>query len=1090
MRYSHRCPYCDMQLGINQLSEEKVVSKCPCCQRILIVNDYGRTLRKPYVYKCHKCGDESTYEERVPMVRCDKCGTFYLTAPKSECMIEVDLLYKGDKGELPYTKKQDRLVAVLNRWRMLSAVVKATILTSTLVFLGLAGFAYYASLPPPIETSQAYADMDALWKEFRDKNPFSFQMSGLKRYEDNSYVAIISEPTENVSEKSLQKIFKKYNCCFRTHKKKIGYDGWLRDAVISFNDASTNDIPKIAKELFKTLYGTDYKAAFMDYSVMPEHTAFSDQNLNFQISAEELRQWFFVDKELLVDVDNPDKTMTLDDALADRTTGMRVLMSKTPGFIVWILETEGCDYGEFRVSARKFAVDSDLVFGAISKGNRVAVVARERSIPLYELPPMRQETLHLLASTDKDELAQSYERTSLFAGKQKNQKDFAPIYLSPELWHTEYGNILNITDQMLKSWSENGNIEYTEFDYPKPVNWAFECGVREDLGVNQLTYNWNTAGVGYEVEGDGCTIYALNRTGSLPVSYIPGETDGISETNAVYLAEEKAYDFFSGLSSPELVKVVQYVSMYQIFRNLGVSCAGYGYDSKDVFSAPKKLVLCAEKTVEAVARFELNEKKRIGKKYGLEVKPKEELKGDDEYLFWINLDENSCLAKKGRTLQAYAYVESAGNFIDTMAALRESLSPVMADAQVMRWLPGYLLDRSEITTCPCHDKTHVANIVQAQIIGDLLSTNKESRTPQAVYEEYVAGISSALTALGRYGFDLQKFNFMVGDLAVDQSKELYLAENRDKSKTWMKSPTIVESWNVIDSENSVGGHNLNSKVSKFRLAEDLKPGQTRRLKSGVIEVSKADMRAHATNPAYLRRVGRLNNSTLLAKDIPVRSRSLVLKGVERRSARGFNSGDHLTVVKKGRGFELQGRKVTLTELFDSLAESMTKGNVPVKEIEIVGLEGAGVDVRTIIDGVVCRMPRGMGSHLSLSRYDMANHMVEYSGDKAIVRIPLKPGRIEYGSTSKLTAADVTEEGRRVRGFDLKSGEVRFDVPKSKVKAFLDMLREFFNDSSEFFNEMKLKLKMKKYDIDPLDCEERDYLKVAKLFGATGLKGGA
>ncbi len=41
---------------------------------------------------------------------------------------------------------------------------------------------------------------------------------------------------------------------------------------------------------------------------------------------------------------------------------------------------------------------------------------------------------------------------------------------------------------------------------------------------------------------------------------------------------------------------------------------------------------------------------------------------------------------------------------------------------------------------------------------------------------------------------------------------------------------------------------------------------------------------------------------------------------------------------------------------------------------------------------------------------------------------------------------------------------------------------------EFFNEMKLKLKMKKYDIDPLDCEERDYLKAAKIFREKGRKG--
>ena len=55
-------------------------------------------------------------------------------------------------------------------------------------------------------------------------------------------------------------------------------------------------------------------------------------------------------------------------------------------------------------------------------------------------------------------------------------KDYAPILLSDELWHTEYGNILNVTDQMLKSWSENGDVEYHTFTYPKPLDWAFNDG--------------------------------------------------------------------------------------------------------------------------------------------------------------------------------------------------------------------------------------------------------------------------------------------------------------------------------------------------------------------------------------------------------------------------------------------------------------------------------------------------------------------------------------------------------------------------------------------------------------------------------------
>ena len=125
--------------------------------------------------------------------------------------------------------------------------------------------------------------------------------------------------------------------------------------------------------------------------------------------------------------------------------------------------------------------------------------------------------------------------------------------------------------------SENGLVEYEEFGVMKPHDWAFVESAMTDLEVSSLTYNWNTAGAGYVVEAsDDCpyTIYAVNRTGSLPVSYIPGDTDDVSENDEVYLAEEKAYDFFSRLSNPELVKVVQYVSLYQIFVNfeIGVNC--------------------------------------------------------------------------------------------------------------------------------------------------------------------------------------------------------------------------------------------------------------------------------------------------------------------------------------------------------------------------------------------------------------------------------------------------------------------------------------------------------------------------------------
>ena len=265
----------------------------------------------------------------------------------------------------------------------------------------------------------------------------------------------------------------------------------------------------------------------------------------------------------------------------------KLLFSVEEGFVVWLVNTKKIKAGDelFRVNARKFALDSDLIIGAFGKkGGNVAVIARERQVPVMVLPPLRAETLVLLATTTNESLAQSYERHNVFAGKLKGSRDVAPIYLSDELWHTEYGNLLNITDQMLKSWSENGSIEYIDFDYPKPVDWAFNDGALADIQATMLTYNWNTKGAGYIVEDDKYDVYAINRTGSLPVSYFPDGMEGQMD-DKVYDAEELAYDFFSQLNNPELVRVVQYAAFYQIMTYFKGGSSGVATTARDA-SAP------------------------------------------------------------------------------------------------------------------------------------------------------------------------------------------------------------------------------------------------------------------------------------------------------------------------------------------------------------------------------------------------------------------------------------------------------------------------------------------------------------------------
>ena len=425
-------------------------------------------------------------------------------------------------------------------------------------------------------------EITSVWKEFRAQHPYGYQTVGLKHLGDEC-VIIISEPAESVTEITLKKIFAKYNGTTQTHRFAFGYDGWLADFIGCIKFESEEAFNQFTKELFTTLYGTDYKASYTDLDNQKSHTYFSHKNLNYSISAAEIEKWMLIDGEIFAN-SKGDKRNVIQLLSSNLSNSNDLWYSSERGFVIWCFDSnKQLTDGAFMHNARKFALDTDLIIGAIGrKGKNFVIIARERNVSTGILPPLRLETIKLLASTKNDNLAQSYERHHVFAGKTHTQQDVAPIYLSDELWHTEYGNLLNLTDQMLKSWSENGRIEYTKFDHPKPIDWAFNSGAVRDLETDQLTYNWNTAGAGYVIQGDNdFDIYAVNRTGSLPVSYIPGGMEGkVDET--VNDAEELAYDFFSELSSPELVRVVQYSSLYQIFR--------YYSNSSDEFITGSNLI--------------------------------------------------------------------------------------------------------------------------------------------------------------------------------------------------------------------------------------------------------------------------------------------------------------------------------------------------------------------------------------------------------------------------------------------------------------------------------------------------------------------
>ena len=933
--------------------------------------------------------------------------------------------------------------------------------------------------------------MDSFVKEFRNKNPYNTQLSGIKSFDDNSYLILLAEPSARTTYHALENSLKRYNHCTRLYQTGIGVDGWLKDVVICVNGVKEKKLPKLAATISNQLHLTSYKADFLNLDTIPEHIAFSSQNLNVQVSEEELRQWFVTDKEPLVFYDDKEKTTTIEECLNNSLPDeMQLLMSKEPGFVVWVINRSYLyNSSLFDEMAYKFSLDADLIFGAIANSQRVAIIGRERCTSIFELPPMRVETLRILASADEDELAQSYERNSLYAGKMPGGKDFAPIYLSPQLWHTEYGSLLNVTDQMLKSWSENGMIDYVDFNYPKPVEWAFDKGVLRDLDVSTLTYNWNTAGVGYIVDDGEYEVYAVNRTGSLPVSYIPGNSEGISADDPVYAAEEIAYDFFSGLSSPELVKVVQYAAMYQIFHNMGVSIRADYVDENQLITIPQSLKRNTYSLLTSLISFDKDDRQALASYINEEllvVDYDEYAKSNSKYRYGFVMPNQLAATFKGSSFDNILdllYYREIVSKLDTVSAILDLLD---SDQTLMNSFATLLMDRDAVVEWESDPVSSYYGTPPVQIPPIYKNGGKSLFDPGVViinlpsFNSKRDKVEYAYRVILKYEDEIKLFRKATSNLSAQSAYDAYLESNKNKSSNWIKCPTLVLSWSLTDSISYEGGHNLDSKVSRFRVNRTLERGKTVRGRDGVLEISPADAKGRVGDPDYLRRYGRLADPSISGKDIPIRPKKDIVGLAANRSGRGLTKTDHMT-VKLGSKNTVNGKEMSLREMFETIGEELATGKgVEFKEIEITGFDKAGVKVDVIVDGVKTTMLRGDGTSLAKSCFDIDHYSVVYEGDRAKVRFPIKSNKVVMGSTSN----SVIEAGMggaprpEKLVLEIKEGMVEFNVPKNKLEQFLQAVRDYLKEKSEQWNRFHLERQLKKYDINPEDCFEKDYFKVA------------
>jgi hypothetical protein len=360
------------------------------------------------------------------------------------------------------------------------------------------------------------ASTAADWKEFRRAHPFHAQTLAIsKAHGDGCRTLVLSEPRPGLTVEQLISVDPTRLQQGHIEQHPIGFDGWVKDAVFVVPPMTVPERRQLVSSLHIKLYGTSYKANLEPLA--PVRSA-KKPALNVAVTPAELQNWLLDPGSVFSAVEGGEKDKSGDALLHQTDHG--VYASPDAALVAWVLPQNAGLSEEYRVEAREFFLDSDLLIGAISGPRAVVVLGRQRALDTNVMPPLRFETVQMLAATSNPELAQSYQRLNLFAGPVEHGKEWAPILLSPELVDTEYGSLLNITDQILKGWSNAGQTKYTRFDYPVPKDWKFKRPVPKLLEANQLTYNWNTKGAGASVHVDDLDIFWLRSTGALNVTYL------------------------------------------------------------------------------------------------------------------------------------------------------------------------------------------------------------------------------------------------------------------------------------------------------------------------------------------------------------------------------------------------------------------------------------------------------------------------------------------------------------------------------------------------------------------------------------------
>lgn len=633
---------------------------------------------------------------------------------------------------------------------------------------------------------------DELWAGYRQTFPFHSQVIALSApASDGSRTLIISEPPPHVTLVEILLTIGDHLLNYKLKKHPIGYDGWAKDLVLAIK-GDDQEVSTLLSLLNHQLFFTSYKSYVLQLpvTIKPLH-----YELDLKITADEIERWLVTENEQLVPVIGGE---AISWARLATQQSSSVYFTLKGGLIGWWIP-KGYNLRDCKSQARQFSLDADLIIGALANAAGILVLGRERVVPVDLLPPLRVETLILLADIQQGqagELKQSYERNHAFAGRIEDGRDWAPILLSPELRDTEYGSLLNITDQLLKGWSNNGETRYVNFAYPPPPRWAFAAALPDMLHAAELTYNWNTKGAGYTVGFGSHGVLALNRCGALPVSYIPEGRAG-KPTRAVATVEDTAYDFFAGLSDPNLVRVVQYAAIYQIFSAFNIARShtplpADPYPDRLIKSLTDRLTTELRQTPPAQLFV-------IASKLAPLIYDRKKLLADVAEQRTKNLEEIK--TQISEALISAGYRRGTTQYDEIFA--RE-----LAKSQE-RMNEHYAKEQARIEQ---QAADHIARDLQDAARGTPATTERDVALRHQILSAYASH---------------------------RQLPRTYAQEIDSRAARWLHTPVVVISWN--NDHKAIGGHNLDAKVTKIIASEAAPVGRPRIDRLGNVLINPRDL---------------------------------------------------------------------------------------------------------------------------------------------------------------------------------------------------------------------------------------------------------